>query len=118
MNLFKKQSIKPDYMKILAKTCKEMPVVIRRVIEFEKLAISSVLHIEGKRTFDVVLLTAERVVIVRHPKGTTKAHIQEFDYDFFHEHVDIEQPDLRTFLSRYHAEVKELDSLMWTELAG
>lgn len=115
--LFNKRSTKPDYMKILAKTCKEMPVVIRRVIEFEKLELVDVLHMESKRTFDVALLTKERIVIVRHLIGTTKAHIQEFDFSFWNQNIDLDQPNLKEFLRRYNAEVMELDRQMWTEVA-
>jgi len=108
LKLFRCKSFKPDYLLIQAKTCREIPVVVRRIILHEKLDLQAVHHFEGRRTFDVVLLTADRLVIVRHFHGTKQAHFQEFQRDRWEAYTDPEYPDLMRFLSRYHAEVQPL----------
>lgn len=104
------KAVKPDYMRIQAKTCREMPIVVRRIIKHEKLDLQAVQHLEGKRTFDVVLLTPDRLIIVRHFYGTTQAHFQEFHREYWEQFTHPENPDLIRFLSRYHEEVQELSN--------
>lgn len=112
-----KRSAKPDYMAILAKAGKEMPVVIRRMIQHEGMQLASVYHLESRRHYDVILISeepAERVLIVRHRFGSTQAHYQDFDPAFWRQQFDPERPDLAGFLDRYHQEVKPLDRSIWT----
>lgn len=108
MQLMKWNAAKPDYMRIQAKTGKEMPIVVRRIIQHEKLKLQTVHHLEGKKTYDVVLLTADRLIIVRHFYGTTKAFFQEFHRDRWEQYTDPQYPNLIKFLSRYHDEVQPL----------
>lgn len=110
-----KRSAKPDYMQILAKTCKEMPIVIRRMIKHEDMKLSEVYHLESKRHYDVVLISEspqDRVFIIRHPFGTTKAFYQDFDPTLWRENINPVNPNLDRFLDLY-GQTKELDRTIW-----
>lgn len=109
-----KESREPDYMHILKMTAaKQFITVVRRLIQYEKLKPEIVHHIDSERTFDVVMLQVDRLVIVRHMKGTTKAYIQEFERDKWELLTAAEMPNLVQFLTRYSEQVKQLDEQIW-----
>ena len=102
--------MKPNYMQMLARTSKQVPVIVKRLIQHEKLELTAVHQLESRQTYDVVLLTAERLLIVRHYFGSKQAHFQEFERSKWDELLpDPARPNLGEFLRKYSEQVLQLD---------
>lgn len=107
--------MKPNYAFIKLKTCKEFVIVIKRLLKYENIKDLDEIHYhDGRQAFDVALIKGNRLIIVRNPIGTTKAHMREFDktsWDAWKASTDA--PTIKGYIKHYHEQITSLGE-EWT----
>lgn len=104
----------PDFKLIQARSCKQFVVVVRRLIQHEKLFnLRAVHHIDRPDKLDIVLRGRFYVWIVRHFKGSTRAAMQRFPVNDFSMLTDVERPDPDEFLRAMIDSGDDVDVKVW-----